>query len=107
MVPERARWDYFVPVRPFKKGMFSMAYKYDLPVLPLAFSYRKPGFFFALLNKLRKKELPMITVTIGEPITPDRSLGRREAVQKLRKLCHERIVELAGIEDNPYAAEGD
>lgn len=105
--PESARWDYFVPVRPFKKGMFSMAYKYNLPVLPLAFSYRKPGFFFALINKLRKKDLPMITVTIGEPVMPDRSLGRREAVQKLRKLCHERIVELAGIEDNPYAAEGD
>jgi 1-acyl-sn-glycerol-3-phosphate acyltransferase len=105
--PESARWDYFVPVRPFKKGMFSMAYKYKLPVLPLAFSYRRPGFFFALINKLRKKELPMITVTIGEPIMPDRSLGRKEAVQKLRKLCHERIIELAGIEDNPYPAEGD
>jgi hypothetical protein len=49
----------------------------------------------------------MITVTIGEPVMPDQSLGRKEAVQKLRKLCHERIVELAGIEDNPYAPEGD
>jgi 1-acyl-sn-glycerol-3-phosphate acyltransferase len=105
--PESARWDYFVPVRPFKKGMFSLAYKYKLPVLPLAFSYRKPDFFFALLNKLRKKDLPMITVTIGEPIMPDQSLGRKEGIQQLRSLCHKRIVELAGIRNNPYPAEGD
>ncbi|MDR2618193.1 MAG: 1-acyl-sn-glycerol-3-phosphate acyltransferase [Treponema sp.] len=105
--PESARWDYYVPVRPFKKGMFTMAYKYKLPVIPMGFSYRKPHFPYTLLNKLRKKNLPLITLTIGEPLLPDSSLPRKEAVQLLRKECHKRIVELAGIEDNPWPAEGD
>jgi 1-acyl-sn-glycerol-3-phosphate acyltransferase len=105
--PESARWDYYAPVRPFRKGMFTMAYRYKLPVIPIAFSYRKPRFPFTVLNKLRKKNLPMITLTIGEPILPDTSLPRKEAVQILRKECHRRIVDLTGIKANPWPAEGD
>ena len=109
--PESTRFDYFVPIRPFKKGVFSMAYRYKLPILPLAISYRKPHFPFTLLNKIRVKtggkELPLITVSIGEPILFDETLGRKEAVVKMRKECHEAVVRLAGIEDNPYPAEGD
>jgi 1-acyl-sn-glycerol-3-phosphate acyltransferase len=105
--PEASRWDYFQPIRPFKKGMFSMAFKYNIPVIPLAFSYRKPWGPYALLNKLRKKNLPLVTLRIGEPILPNRDLKRREAVEALRKACHEKIAELAGIENNPYPCEGD
>jgi 1-acyl-sn-glycerol-3-phosphate acyltransferase len=105
--PEASRWDYFQPIRPFKKGMFSLAYKYNLPVIPLAFSYRKPWGPYALLNKLRKKNLPLVTLRIGEPILPNQELKRREAVEELRRTCHEKIVELAGIERNPYSCEGD
>jgi 1-acyl-sn-glycerol-3-phosphate acyltransferase len=105
--PEASRWDYFQPIRPFKKGMFSLAYKYNIPVIPLAFSYRKPWGPYALLNKLRKKNLPLISLRIGEPILPNGDLKRREAVEELRRVCHEKIVELAGIKNNPYPCEGD
>ena len=109
--PESSRFDYFQPIRPFKKGVFTMAYKYNLPVLPIAFSYRKPCFPFTLVNNFRKiigkKELPMITLRMGEPILLDKDLTRKEATQKLRKECHEAIVRLAGITDNPYPAESD
>lgn len=105
--PESARWDYFVPIRPFKKGMFSMAYKYKIPVIPMAFSYRKPRGIYRLIGKLRNSDYPLITLSIGEPLLPDTSLPRKEAVEKLRKVCHERIIALAGIRQNPYPAEGD
>ena len=109
--PEGSRFDYFVPIRPFKKGVFTMAHRYNLPVIPVGLSYRRPRFPFTLVNALRalfgKQKLPMITVRLGEPLQFDAGLGRKEAVKKMRKDCHEAIVRLAGIRDNPYPAEGD
>jgi len=109
--PESSRFDYFQPIRPFKKGVFTMAYRYNLPVIPMAFSYRKPRFPFTIVNLFRSmagnQKLPMITLRVGEPLLFDTSLSRKEAVVKMRKDCHEAIVRLAGISDNPYPAEGD
>jgi 1-acyl-sn-glycerol-3-phosphate acyltransferase len=101
--PESSNWQYFQPIRPFKKGMFSMAYKYNLPVIPMAFSYRESRGLY----KIFKKGYPLITLRIGEPILPDLSRPRREAATLLREQTHRKIVELAGITDNPYPCEGD
>jgi 1-acyl-sn-glycerol-3-phosphate acyltransferase len=101
--PEGSNWHYFQPIRPFKKGMFAMAYKYNLPVIPMAFSYRESKGLCTLF----KKGYPLITLRIGEPILPDISLSRKEAVTVLREQTHRKIVELAGITDNPYPCEGD
>ena len=109
--PEQSLFYYFQPIRPFKKGVFTIAHRYNLPVIPLAFSYRKAHFPFTMVNTFRaivgNKKLPMITLRVGEPLFFDTSLGRREAVQKMRRDCHEAIVRLAGISNNPYPAEGD
>lgn len=109
--PEQALFYYFQPIRPFKKGIFTMAHRYNMPIIPIAFSYRKPHFPFTLVNVFRSvtgnQKLPMITLRIGEPLLVDQNLPRKEAVQKLRKDCHEAIIRLAGITDNPYPAEGD
>jgi len=109
--PEGSMFYFFQPIRPFKKGIFSMACRYDIPVLPLACSYRKPHFPFTLINLFRStvgnQKLPMVTIRIGEPIQSDKTLPRREAVQKMRKECHEAVVRLAGIQENPYPTEGD
>jgi 1-acyl-sn-glycerol-3-phosphate acyltransferase len=105
--PETAMWPYYRPIRPFMKGVFTMAYRYKLPVVPLAFFFSKPRFPFTLVNLFRKKKLPMITVRIGEPLLPDTELPRKEVVLKLRKECHEAIVRLAEVGDNPWSAEGD
>ena len=102
---------YYQPIRPFKKGVFTLAHRYSLPVLPIAFSYRKPRFPYTLVNLFRsiigRQKLPMVTLRIGEPIQFDTSLSRMEAIQKMRKECHEAVVRLAGISDNPYPAEAD
>ncbi|MCL1928812.1 MAG: 1-acyl-sn-glycerol-3-phosphate acyltransferase [Treponema sp.] len=109
--PETSSFYYFQPIRPFKKGAFTMAHRYNLPVLPLAISYRKPHFPFTIVNSIRalkgQQKLPMITLRIGEPLLVDPDLNRKEAVRKLRKECHEALVRLAGITNNPYPAEGD
>ncbi|MDR2210760.1 MAG: 1-acyl-sn-glycerol-3-phosphate acyltransferase [Spirochaetaceae bacterium] len=101
--PEGSNWPYFQPIRPFKKGMFSIAYKYNIPVIPMAFSYRPARGLY----KLFKKNYPLITLRIGEPILPDLSMSRREAIAALREQTHRKIVELAGITGNPYPCEGD
>ena len=109
--PESSSFTFFQPIRPFKKGVFTLARRYNLPVLPLAFSYREPCFPYTLVNLIRSltgyKKLPMITLRIGEPIVFDGTLPRKEAVQKMRKECHQAMVRLAGISDNPYPPEGD
>jgi 1-acyl-sn-glycerol-3-phosphate acyltransferase len=96
--PEGSNWHYYHAIRPFKIGAFVFSYRYEIPVIPMAFSYRKPT---------GKKNEPLMTLRIGEPIMPDMSLSRKDAVQKLRKECHEKIVALAGIKNNPFPAEGD
>ena len=109
--PETALFWFYQPIRPFKKGVFTIAHRYDLPVIPMAFSYREPRFPFTLVNLFRScfgyQKIPMITLRIGEPLLFDKSLSRKEAVQKMRKECHEAVVRLAGISNNPYPAEGD
>jgi 1-acyl-sn-glycerol-3-phosphate acyltransferase len=109
--PETAMFYFFQPIRPFKKGVFSIAHRYNMPIVPLAFSYRKPHFPYTLVNLFRtiigNQKLPMVTLRIGEPLLFDQNLGRKEAVLKMRKDCHEAIVRLAGISNNPYPAEGD
>ncbi|MDR3343304.1 MAG: 1-acyl-sn-glycerol-3-phosphate acyltransferase [Treponema sp.] len=101
--PESSNWFYYQPIRPFKKGMFTLAYKFNIPVIPLAFSYRKPTGLYRLF----KKNYPLITLRMGAPLLPDITLPRKEAVNLLREECHRKIVELAGITNNPYPAEGD
>jgi 1-acyl-sn-glycerol-3-phosphate acyltransferase len=101
--PEGSNWYYFQPIRPFKKGMFTLAYQFNIPVIPMAFSYRESKGIY----KIFKKNYPLITLRIGDPILPDLSKSRKEAVALLREQTHRKIVELAGITDNPYPCEGD
>ena len=32
--PESCKWDWYKPLRPFQKGAFTMAYKYQMPIVP-------------------------------------------------------------------------
>ncbi|GHV83970.1 hypothetical protein AGMMS50212_13100 [Spirochaetia bacterium] len=103
--PEASSWFYYQPIRPFKKGMFSIAHKYNLPVIPMAFSYRPPTGIYRFF----KKGYPLITLRIGEPLLYDQSLPRKEAVNLMREQCHKKVVELAGIREgeNIWPCEGD
>ena len=90
--PEGSMWEYYAPIRPLKKGAAYFAIEYNKPIIPLAFSYRKPGWF-------RSKVLHQIatfTLNIGEPIFPNRELDRKAMEIDLTKRVHDAMVKLAG-----------
>ena len=96
--PEGSMWEYYQPIRPFKKGAASIAIKNNVPVLPMAFSYRKPS----KLRKLLFKQPAVFTLTVGEPLFPDENLDRREQEIDLTKRMHQAVCDLAGIKENLY-----
>ena len=97
--PEEVRWDWYTPIRPFRKGAFTMAYKYGAPVVPMAITYRERKGLYRLFGK---KDEPTVTIHVGEPIMPDTSRPRHDEVERLRAEAHHRMVQLAGIVHNPW-----
>ena len=97
--PEGINWHFYKPLKPFYKGAFSMAYKYNMPLLPLYINYRPRTGIYKLFGK---KTVPLITITIGEPIFPDISKPRKIEVDNLREIAFNRMLKLGGIENNPH-----
>ena len=103
--PESCRWDFYQPIRPFKPGAFSFAYKYNVPVIPMVISYRPRTGFYKIFRK--RKNDPLITLTIGEPILPDMTLQRKHCSQKMMQEAHSWMEKAAGIEQNCWEAEAE
>lgn len=99
--PEACRWDMYKPLRPFQKGAFTMSYKYAKPLLPCVITFRERKGIFRLFGP---KDLPLLTVTIGEPIIPDTTQPRKTEVERLRQVAHEQMTHMAGITHNPWPA---
>lgn len=97
--PEAKRWDWYKPLRPFQKGAFTMAYKYNKPIIPCAVTYRPRTGLWRLLGP---KNEPLTQVVIGEPIYPDVSRPRGEETERLLQQTHATICRLAGIEHNTW-----
>ena len=72
--PEAHIWPYYTGIRPFLANSFVYPVNYDAPSIAMVTTYRKRRF--------RKK--PSMTVTLSEPFYPDRTLGKKEAREKLR-----------------------
>lgn len=97
---EGSMWEYYAPIRPFKRGAAYIAVSSGKPVMPLGISYRKPGF-------IRRKifsQTALLTLHIGEPIFPDTSLKPKEQERDLTSRSHDAVCSLAGIppEENLY-----
>lgn len=91
--PEGSMWEFYQPIRPFKDGFASIAIKNNKPVIPYAFSYRKPGF----IRRVIFKQMALFNLNIGKPIFANENLDIKEKEIDLMKRCHEAMVELAGI----------
>ncbi len=100
--PEAVRWDYHTSIRPFQKGAFNMAYKYDIPIIPCVISYRERKGIFKLFGP---KDKPLFTLNVCKPVLPDVSVPRRVEVERLREVTHASMVEAAGILQNPWPAK--
>lgn len=97
---EGSMWEFYRPVRPFKEGLAYLACRENKPVVPMAFSYRKPGF----IRKKIFRQTACFTLTVGEPLFADPALSRKEREADLTRRCHEAVCALAGIDprDNLY-----
>ncbi len=96
---EGSMWEYYKPIRPFKTGATSFAIINDKPIIPMAFSYRRPGLFCKLFKIPAK-----LTLRIGEPLTKDNTLPSSKQKEDLLIRCHDEVCHLAGIDpkDNIY-----
>ena len=78
--PEVSMFPYYQDLRPFNDEAFKIAVRNNRPIFPLAFSYRPRK------NKRNKK--PLLTLSFGEPISPDLHLPLEDAVIDLSLKCH-------------------
>ena len=97
---EGSMWEYYCPIRPFKDGAAYIAARLGKPLLPMAFSYRRPGF----IRRVIFRQTALLTLRIGEPLYADETLSKNEQKTDLTKRSHEAVCRLAGIEpeDNVY-----
>ena len=100
--PEAKRWDWYKPLRPFQKGAFTMAYKYNKPIIPFAVTYRERTGIWRLFGP---KDEPLTQVIIGRPIYPDTTQPRAKETERLLNETHETICRLAGIEHNTWPSQ--
>ena len=78
-----------------------MSYKYNKPLLPCVITFRERTGIYRLLGK---KDMPLLTITIGEPILPDTTQPRKTEVDRLREVAHSQMTKMAGITHNPWPA---
>ena len=100
LFPESCRWDWYEPIRPFKTGAFEMAYRYDIPVVPIVLHYRPVSGW----RKLIGMKHPLVTVSVGEPIVPDKSGSRKAETHRMCVAAHEQMCSMAGIKQNGWNA---
>lgn len=99
LFPEGISWPFYKPLKPFHKGAFTMAYNWGCPILPCYITFRPRTGFYRLTGK---KNIPLVTCHIGTPVLPDTTLPRKAAVEKLTQQVWDQMLELGGIEHNPW-----
>ena len=97
--PEGSMWEYYVPIRPFKRGAFSIACKNNVPIIPMAFTYRKPGW----IRRKIFRQNALFMLNIGSPIYPNGELEQAAQIDDLTVRAHQAVCELAGIDNNKYS----
>lgn len=94
--PEGSMWEYYAPIRPFKRGAAHIAVKTGKPILPIGFSYRQPGW----IRKHVFRQIACFTLRIGEPLFPDTEQDPKARENDLNERCHNAVCRLTGIDPN-------
>ena len=92
--PEGSMWEYYAPIRPFKNGISYFAVQCEKPILPMAFSYRRPNW----LRRVIFRQTACFTLSIGEPLFADPALPKKERETDLLRRTHASVCRLAGID---------
>jgi 1-acyl-sn-glycerol-3-phosphate acyltransferase len=98
---EGSMWHYYKGIRPFKTGAFKLSIKNKVPIIPIAINYRQPKGLFKLLHS----HAPLLTVNVGEPISPVNEDGSTKTVRELLDLTRQKIQELAGFDRVIFQSE--
>ncbi len=77
--PEHSMWWNYQKPRPMKEGAFHYAVKFDVPILPV----------FCTFNKTKKGKMKKLRIHVLPPIYADKSLPRKERVQKMKEQAEE------------------
>ena len=93
--PEGSMWFYYPDIRPLKPAVFKFAVEHNKPVVPFVFTYRKRTGLWKLFGKN-----PLVNLHVGEPILPDLTLDKKEAINKLHKEAYHIMQVMAGINPN-------
>ncbi len=91
---EGSMWEFYAPIRPFKTGAAYFACKCDKPIIPFAYSYRKPNW----IRRVIFRQIAVLTLNVGEPLFPNKDLPLKEREQDLTIRSHEAVCTLAGID---------
>ena len=91
---EGSMWEYYRPIRPFKSGAAYFSMRCGRPLVPLAFSYRKPGW----IRRKIFRQTALFTLNIGEPLFADETLPEKERERDLIARSHDAVCRLAGID---------
>jgi len=97
---EGSMWEYYRPIRPLKKGVAHFAVSCDRPILPITYTYRKPGW----IRRVIFKQIACFTINIGDLLYKNDSLDKKEQEIDLTIRTHEAMCALAGYGpgENPY-----
>ncbi|MCR5187382.1 MAG: 1-acyl-sn-glycerol-3-phosphate acyltransferase [Treponema sp.] len=91
---EGSMWYFYPAIRKFHKGAAVFAVKHMVPLIPIAISYRQPKGLYKLFKKY-----PNLTVNIGSPLLPNKTLDRKEAEIDLNKRARLSVMNMMGIKD--------
>lgn len=91
---EGSMWEYYQPIRPFKRGASMIAVSNDKPIIPLGFSYREAGW----IRRKIFKQLAVFTLHVGEPVFPDKTLKPKDRERDLTIRANKAVCELVGID---------
>ena len=90
--PEGSLWFYYPDIRPLKPAIFKFAVKHNKPVIPMGISFRERKGITRLFTKT-----PQVDLWVGEPILPDLTLNRNEAIDKMHKEAYHVMQGLVGV----------
>ena len=76
--PEGALWPYYNKLRAFKPGAFRFARENNTPIVPFCIYFRPRRGLWKLLGKN-----PLVTVEVLDPIYPDMTIPKKQAIAKL------------------------
>lgn len=90
--PEGSMWFFYPDIRPLKKAVFTYAYKFDKPIIPITMSFRPRRGITGIFSKT-----PCVDLHIGEPLYPNKALPRKEAEAELQAKTYHIMQVMNGV----------